>query len=377
MVLAGEGILIVLTAGLLLEDLPAHGGGIILQIVLSGGAGGSILLGGSVGVLGVDAGGRLLGVGLLLRLLGDNQGLVGVAEGGLAVFSGGNGGIQLLLEVAGQEHVGGNGVDDDVADIGHIGAVLGGDAAILSQGVGYAVGGEFLSAGGGGQQGLIVELEGQGAVLGGGVHQLLAGVAHHLTVVFHGIEVVGNLGQGEVVALVGEGGLPLLDGQHSSGLGGEAKHLVVVAGVLELGVFLGCAEVTADGLIGVEELVLTIGGDQAADEGKHEHENQDDQTGDGHAVADEALGHQHTGRKDLNTTVIVQRILLLSRLLVGVLHFLADLLTDLLLDLLLIDLIFAICHFTSSSLLKRCVREDRPRRTEYQKSGYPTGSARP
>ena len=35
------------------------------------------------------------------------------------------------------------------------------------------------------------------------------------------------------------------------------------------------------------------------------------------------------------------------------------------------------CHFTSSSLLKRCVREDRPRRTEYQKSGYPTGSARP
>lgn len=171
--------------------------------------------------------------------------------------------------------------------------------------------------------------------------------------------------------------LPLLDGQHSSGLGGEAEHLVVVAGVLELGVFLGRAEVTADGLIGVEELVLTIGGDQAADEGKHEHENQDDQTGDGHAVADEALGHQHTGRKDLNTTVIVQRILLLSRLLVGVLHFLADLLTDLLLDLLLIDLIFAICHFTSSSLLKRCVREDRPRRTEYQKSGYPTGSARP
>ena len=151
MVLAGEGILIVLTAGLLLEDLPAHGGGIILQIVLSGGAGGSILLGGSVGVLGVDAGGRLLGVGLLLRLLGDDQGLVGIAEGSLAVFSCGNGGIQLLLEVAAQEHVGGNGVDDDVADIGHIGAVLGGDAAILGQGVGYAVGGEFLSAGGGGQ----------------------------------------------------------------------------------------------------------------------------------------------------------------------------------------------------------------------------------
>ena len=50
---------------------------------------------------------------------------------------------------------------------------------------------------------------------------------------------------------------------------------------------------------------------------------------------------------------------------------------SLLLSLLLIDVIFAICHFLSSSLLKRCVPAGRPRRTEYQKSGCPTGSARP
>ena len=72
----------------------------------------------------------------------------------------------------------------------------------------------------------------QGAVLGGGVHQLLAGVAHHLTVVFHGIEVVGNLGQGAVVALVGEGGLPLLAGQHSSGLGLSLIHISGMAQLL-------------------------------------------------------------------------------------------------------------------------------------------------
>ena len=178
-----------------------------------------------------------------------------------------------------------------------------------------------------------------------------------------------------------EGILALLDGQHGLGLCGEPKQLIAVAAVAELGVFLGLTEALADGFVGIEELILPIGGNQAADKGKDEHENQDDQAGNSHTVADKALGHQHTGRKNLNAAVVVQRIMLLRRRLVGILHLLANLLAELLLSLLLslllIDVIFAICHFLSSSLLKRCVPAGRPRRTEYQKSGCPTGSARP
>ena len=378
----GEGVLVVLTAGLLLQDLPAVGSGLELQIILRSGGVGRIVLLGSIGVLRIDAGGLTVGVFAvlgLLRLIHD-QGLVGVSKGSLAVLSRGNGGQQLVLEIAAQEHVGGDGLNQIAADIGIVRPVQG-DAAVLSQGIDHAVGGEFLSTGGVGGQGLIVELEGQLLVRGIRVDHVLGGITHHNAVAGNGEHFIADLVHGIVMIGEIEGILALLDGQHGLGLCGEPKQLIAVAAVAELGVFLGLTEALADGFVGIEELILSIGRNQAADKGKDEHENQDDQAGNSHTVADKALGHQHTGRKNLNAAVVVQRIMLLRRRLVGILHFLANLLAELLLSLLLslllIDVIFAICHFLSSSLLKRCVPAGRPRRTEYQKSGCPTGSARP
>ena len=63
---------------------------------------------------------------------------------------------------------------------------------------------------------------------------------------------------------------------------------------------------------GIELLIFFIGADNAADEGEHEHRDQNDHTENGNAVTEESLGDHSAGGQDLNAAVVVQGVLLLA-----------------------------------------------------------------
>ena len=67
-------------------------------------------------------------------------------------------------------------------------------------------------------------------------------------------------------------------------------------------------------LVAVEDLVLPVGADEAADEGENEHHGEDRQTHDREAVAEKALGDQRARGKDLDAAVVVEGVILLGRL---------------------------------------------------------------
>ena len=60
----------------------------------------------------------------------------------------------------------------------------------------------------------------------------------------------------------------------------------------------------------VEELILAIGRDKAADEREDEHEDKDAQAHDCKAVAEKALGNERAGGQDLNAAVVVEGVML-------------------------------------------------------------------
>ena len=101
-----------------------------------------------------------------------------------------NGVDQLVLEIAGQEHVAHHRAHDVIADIGHFrtGTVV--HHAVLIHRVGLALAGEggaFLRVG---QQRVVGKFKGKGVVGGGGVHQLLAGDADQPAVGINGVEIL-------------------------------------------------------------------------------------------------------------------------------------------------------------------------------------------
>ena len=59
-------------------------------------------------------------------------------------------------------------------------------------------------------------------------------------------------------------------------------------------------------IVAVEDLVLPVGADEAADEGENEHHGEDRQTHDREAVAEKALGDQRARGKDLDAAVVVE-----------------------------------------------------------------------
>ena len=189
-----------------------------------------------------------------------------------------------------------------------------------------------------------------------GVDDVAAGIALHGAVLIDDIEIVGQSFDGvidvlirkfRIALLVGFEGLALRNGPEVLAVGHDEAH----------GLVSGDADVFLRHLrIGIELLVLTIGADDAAQEGEQEHGNQHRKTDHCQPVPEKPLCYQRAGRQDLNTAVIVQR---------KVLSFLS---------VLVFQFLSIILHNKSRSFLTQCVPAGLPRRTGCRIAGYRSGS---
>ena len=335
---AGETVGVVLAGGLLLADDPVGMVLAALDGILRRSAGGGVVFLDKTIVHGADTGLFVLkgGVGLVV----EDQGLVGVGELGL---TGSDGVDELFLEVAGEEDVRHDGLHDVAADVGHFLVALQ-HAAVLGDRVGEAVDREALDRGLGGLGGLgslvgrtgglgsagsllrglrlelllersvglergVDELKAQGLTVGR-ADDILIGDADHLAAGGDGVEVRTLLREGIVGAVVGKGRVALLDGKHRLRLNGGAEEVGILGHVTEIAVFRHDGELLVDLILTVEELILIVGGEEAADEGEDEHEDEDAQTHDREAVAEKALGNERAGGQDLNAAVVIEGVMI-------------------------------------------------------------------
>ena len=378
---AGELIGVVLTGGLLLADDPV---GVVLAALdgvlhRSGGLHGRTIVGQHI-VRCADA--ALFPVDHRLNGGVHHQRLVCVDELRLA---GCDGVDELFLKVAGQEHVRQDGLYDVAADIRHLGVALQ-HAAVLVNDVVHTVHGKGLDGGLGGRSrpgglhrrsgcvrglalGLLLkgrvglqrgidELEAQCIALVGGADHVLVGDTDHRAAGGDGVEILALRGQGIVRAAVGKRLAALLDSQHGLRLHRAGKLIGILCLVAEIRVLRHHGKFLIDLIIAVEELILAVGGDEAADEGEDEHEDENAHAHHRQTVAEEALGDQCAGGQHLHAAIVVEGILLV----VGLLGIFLVVLVDL-------------AHSYVSPLLRRCARAGQPRRTERRRSGCPAGSA--
>ena len=261
---------------------------------------------------------------------------------------------ELFLELTRQEHVAHESLHHVTAGVGDLfGAVEHGAAVIY--GVGLAVIREAALFACDGLEDRLLEGEGELRVGRGGAHGVVGGQRHGCVLAVHEdfVELIAQLLvavgdaarlEGLVIALEGQGELGASDRREVRFVLGDVAQLLVLHDGGILLVLL---------VVAIEELVLTVGADDAADEREDEHEGQDDQARDGDAVAEEPLDHECGGREGLDATVVVQGVLgLLGACALGV-----DLLRDEFGDLVFLGFV---CHV--SRPLMRYGRVGRPRR---------------
>ena len=263
-------------------------------------------------------------------------------------------GRQLLLEGAGEELSGHDGLDDVAADEGELLAVGGENAAVFVDHIVLSVRREACAVVGVGLQGVEDEIEGEIRALDARGHDVLVrktdgrvGVGQG-----HAVEVLALLDHAVGHVTVGDGVLLFRRGQDDLRLDDGVELLIRRGNVAELAVLDGAGVFLVLDVDAVELLVFLVGADDAADEGKDEHEGQDAEAHDRDAVAEKALGDHGARRQDLDAAVVVEGILLFFG---GSGNF----------------FLFEIFVHFRSSFLMRCVRADRPRRTGCPRSGCP------
>ena len=221
----------------------------------------------------------------------------------------------------------------------------------------------------------IDELKAQRLPLGRGADNVLIGDADQIAAGGDGVEVRTLLCEGVIGAVVGEGLVALLDGKHRLRLNSGAEEVGILGHVAEIAVFRHDGELLVDLVLTVEELILAVGGEEAADEGEDKHENEDAQTHDRKAVAEKALGNERAGGQDLNAAVVVEGVVLVIAagrgvVLLGVLFLIVIrrapggvLRHTGSVERLAVFIVIKNAH-DLSPFLKRCARAGRPRRTE-------------
>ncbi len=122
------------------------------------------------------------------------------------------------------------------------------------------------------------------------------------------IEVIVDFFDGICVSVIGEGVISLLYVQEALSLNGALEELGICCGISQFFIMDDTGIILFLNVISIELLVLTIRADNASQEGEQEHRDQYDHTCYCQSVSEESLGDQSTGRKDLDTSVVIQRI---------------------------------------------------------------------
>ena len=249
-------------------------------------------------------------VGVLLTVL------AGVGKLGYVVI---DGGFQFFLEVPGNGSAADLGLDHKAADIA-LNLAIAKNIAILIQLIGLAVGGKAaLPIGVGLQGGILYSKRGLRAVVSG-VDNVLVGNGQQSTAGGNGIEVLPFLCQGVGHILIVKLRLAGHLSQQELGLGSGTELLSVghcIAEILVLGhshIFLGHVGV------GIELLILSVGGDQSAHKREDKHDSQHNKAQNRQPVTEKPLGHQGAGGKDFHAAVIIQREVLLGAVLLLRIH---------------------------------------------------------